>query len=580
MAKPILVKGTDARIYQPTESKPYWRITYLDRATGKLRHASGGKSYEAAEAKARKLSGEFVEGWKTGGQAPTVNEAVELWLVAKQSDWAGRTYQHNRSLARKLTSLYGTRPINRISPTDIAKVEVAGLSRNECERIRTMVRGIFGHSKNWLNVEVEALARAIPLPGTAASKRSPRVERGDIPSSQLVAALIITAHHTLQIGPLDDPETTKLDSLTGKKRRSAGRARMAPGLGIKDASADFYRNGLPPELADANRRVRQLKSMTPEQQRSAETEDLASRYRQTALITALGAGGGLRIGECLALRVRHFLTLEQITFLFSMNWDRTRLNEHWELAYRGYLDLGEQASQSGTGKILVQGTKGKIKQRDVHLPAFLPNWNGFGSGTHRGQVASVIERFEDPALSLWDATEEEEIELWRHGFTPLSLILWRRLKELWDDPAIRRKNLQNRVRDFYDLLLFPTRTKARRGRDGEGSVLTEPGWRRSTRIVEGTGSYQNQSNYQRFSNPLYDYVAEDMHEYPEHRIHAKARKGWTHHGLRHWAVSSRLKAGVPLPLIAKEMGHKDSAFTLERYGHVVDERVGELGFEY
>ena len=39
-----------------------------DPATGKLRHASGGKSYEAAEAKARKLSGEFVEvliGWVT-----------------------------------------------------------------------------------------------------------------------------------------------------------------------------------------------------------------------------------------------------------------------------------------------------------------------------------------------------------------------------------------------------------------------------------------------------------------------------------------------------------------------------------
>ncbi len=263
--------------------------------------------------------------------------------------------------------------------------------------------------------------------------------------------------------------------------------------------------------------------MSPEQQRSAETESLASRYRQTALITALGASGGLRIGECLALRVRHFLTLEQITFLFSTNWDRTQLNEHRELAYRGYLDLGEQASQSGTGKILVQGTKGKIKQRDVHLPAFLPNWN---------------------------------------------------------DPAIRHRNLTNRVRDFHDLLLFPTRTKARAGRDGEVSVLTEPGWRRGTRIVEGTGSYQNQSNYQRFSNPLYDYVADDMNEYPEHRIHARARKGWTHHGLRHWAVSSRLKAGVPLPLIAKEMGHKDSAFTLERYGHVVDEGVGELGFEY
>jgi len=68
VAKPILVKVSDARIYQPTESKPYWRTTNLDRATGKLRHVSGGKSYEAAEAKARKLSGEFVEGWRTGSQ--------------------------------------------------------------------------------------------------------------------------------------------------------------------------------------------------------------------------------------------------------------------------------------------------------------------------------------------------------------------------------------------------------------------------------------------------------------------------------------------------------------------------------
>lgn len=370
MAKPILVKGTDARIYQPTDSKPYWQITYLDRSTGKLRHASVGKSYEAAEAKALKLSGEFVEGWLSGEKAPSLNEAVELWLVAKRSEWAGRTYQHNRNLAKNFTRIYGERPITQFSPLDISKVDVSGLSRNECERIRT-----------------------------AASKRNPRVERGDIPSSQLVAGFINMAHHTLQIGPLDDPETTKLNPITGAKDRSAGKARIASDLGIKDANADFYRDGLPPEIADDNRRIRLVRGKSPAQQRREETHNLASRYRQAALITALGAGGGLRIGECLALRVRHFLSLEQITFPFFMNWERPRLNENAGLAYRGLLNLCEQASQSGTGKILVQGTKGKIKQRYVHRPAFLPNWNGFGAGTHRAQIAAVVPRFEDPELA-------------------------------------------------------------------------------------------------------------------------------------------------------------------------------------
>ncbi len=218
MAKPILVKGTDARIFQPTESKPYWRITYLDRATGKLRHASGGKSYEAAEAKARKLSGEFVEGWKTGGQAPTVNEAVELWLAAKRSDWAGRTYQHNNSLAKKLTALYGTRSINRISPADIAKVEVAGLVRNECERIRTMVRGSsatartgsMSKSRHWRGLSLSPA----PPPPSAAPGWSVEIFRV-VSSSQLSSSLRTTRSRS---GP----------SMTRKPRDStASQARSA-----------------------------------------------------------------------------------------------------------------------------------------------------------------------------------------------------------------------------------------------------------------------------------------------------------------------------------------------------------------
>lgn len=108
----------------------------------------------------------------------------------------------------------------------------------------------------------------------------------------------------------------------------------------------------------------------------------------------------------------------------------------------------------------------------------------------------------------------------------------------------------------------------------------DPGWRKPTAIVEGAGTYQGQSNYAQDVNPLYDFVADQFNEYPEHRTNASERKGWTHHGLRHWAVSSRIHAGVPFPLIAAEMGHADSAFTLARYGHVLHESIGVEGFEF
>lgn len=581
MAKAIEVKGTLAKLYQPTAAKKYWRIRYPDRATGELIFASGGKTYAEAEQRARALMGEYVEGWRAGEQPPTVKEATDLWLATKKSEWSGRTYQHGVGLVRKLTDPLGDRLVTLVFPQDIAKhVQVEGLSRKECERIRSTVRGVFAHSVGWIKEEaVEPLAKAVPLPGTSADKRNPRVERGDIPSSHYVAALIITASHTAQVGPLDDPETTTVDPATGKKDRSEGAVRLIEGSIIKQPTADYYRDGLPAEDVNKHRRVRVMKHQTPEQQASEETEALAERYRQIALGAALGAAGGLRIGELLALRVRHFLSREQLAILETLNWDRTKLNGT-HLAFRGEVEVAEQASQSGTGKILVQGTKGRTKRRLVHLPAFLPNWHGNRAGSVREQIGLVLPRFQDRGVSLWDATDEESIELWQHGFTPVGMLLWDRLTELWRHPALFGKGLGAKVKDLHELLLFPTRSKPRRGRDGTTSVLTESGWRKETRIVDGAGGYQNQSNFQLVSNPVADHVATDMDEWPEHRMHSKQRRGWTHHSLRHWAVSSRIREGVPLPLIAQEMGHKDSAFTLQRYGHVVDEGVGPQGFEY
>lgn len=214
------------------------------------------------------------------------------------------------------------------------------------------------------------------------------------------------------------------------------------------------------------------------------------------------------------------------------------------------------------------------------LPAFLPNWNGFKQDSTRRQIADLVPRFKDESIPLWDATEVEAILLWYSGFTPLGYLIQQRLIELWNDPCIQSMPNDLRILNFRELLLFPTRNKARQGRDGQPHVLTDPGWRKSTRIVEGAGTYQGQSNYAQDINPVYDFAAEQFNAYPEHRTNARDRKGWTHHGLRHCAVSSRIHAGVPFPLIADEMGHADSAFTLARYGHVLHESIGVEGFEF
>lgn len=646
MAKGIPVRGTEATLYEPTEKYRSWRISYIDRATGKRKTTSGGKTQEEAEDKARHLSGEYVEGWRIGDTPPTLQESVDSWLAANRSRWSSRTYDHYAYFAQKFTDLYGSRPITQISPADIRMVDLSKHSRGQQEKARTLLRGFFGHSAGWLERDparaekkIDTLAKAIVLSGNAAGKRNPRVPKGDIPSSKLIAAFIITAYHTLQVGPLDKlidasnkeqdgtaispAPTTVVDPITGEKTLGTEIRNQPVGSGLTDPLEDRFRGGLPrtylvPDKngkhvnrgTDSRRRGIPKHYKDPDGRRRAETLELAGRYRQVGLATAIGAGGGLRVGEVLALRVRHFMTPQQATYWMRSGMrigglvkelrqpevqkprgiplpqeavQRSLVQEQKRIdaaAFRGVLDVSEQASQASKGKIWITGTKGLRKSRIVHLPAFLPNWHGFKRGSTRRQIAELVPRFEDESVPLWDATEEEVILLWYHGFTPLGYLIQQRLIELWHDPSIQHMPEDLRLVNFRELLLFPTRNKARQGRDGQPHVLTDPGWRRSTKIVEGAGTYQGQSNYAQDVNPLYDFVAEQFNSFPEHRTNAADRKGWTHHGLRHWAVSSRIHAGVPFPLIAEEMGHADSAFTLSRYGHVLHESIGAEGFEY
>ena len=40
------------------------------------------------------------------------------------------------------------------------------------------------------------------------------------------------------------------------------------------------------------------------------------------------------------------------------------------------------------------------------------------------------------------------------------------------------------------------------------------------------------------------------------------------HSLRHYHASTSIENEVPLPIISKRLGHKDFAFTVNRYGHL------------
>jgi integrase len=296
-----------------------------------------------------------------------------------------------------------------------------GHSRGQQQKARSLIRGIFGHSSGWITKErASQLALGIVLLGTAAGKRNPRVDTNDFPRSPMVAAFIITAYHTLQHGPLDDPRTTSFDALTGAKTRQKGwinedGTRGGSAALAKDLQGDPYPDdscfldGLPTDTTAKHRRGVPTHYKDLENRRRGETAELADRYRMVGLATLLGAGGGLRIDEVLGLRVRHFLSADQVNHIVVNDWDRPQSN------FRGVLTVSEQASQASRGAIWITGTKGHSKSRTVHLPAFLPNWNERIEKTTRDGLAAVLPRFEDPSLSLWEATDEESVSAWHHG---------------------------------------------------------------------------------------------------------------------------------------------------------------------
>lgn len=572
MSKSEVILGGRARIYQPTAGDKNWRITYYDHQH--KRHTShGGKTRDEAIIAAANLLGDVVN--DDNAHIPTINECVDAYIQQNSYRWNPRTVQQYRALAKRYTYKIGDTPCTKVSPQLLRQITKVGtLSQNQRLRLRAVIRGTFEQAQAWISISEESFAQAILIGGTSGDNaRNPEVQRGDIPPSKLVAAFINTAYSTYQITPIDPPGTT-INPITGEKTLGTI-AYREPTPGITEPMDSIYLQGLPTDIVNkyAARKI-PMHYRNREQRLTDEVKRIAGMYRRTALITALGAGGGLRIGEVLALRVRHILNKQQA-------YDLILGASNQELGYRGYMDICEQASTATGGTIYITHPKGN-REREIHLPAFLPCWNGFDYKTsQREQMTEWIPRLADNHESMWTLTDNEVFTTWQHGFIPLGWMLINRLREMVTEiPGYTGMNNRERTRTYLNMLLFPTSTPARKQIPGH-VIQHEKAWHYDITIVPGTGGYQVETAYaNKYANPLYDYVSEQYECWPAHRANATRRRGWTHHGLRHYACSSRIIAGVPIPIVSKELGHKDSAFTLQRYGHFMPDAIPSEGFEY
>ena len=587
MSKSIPVLQGRARLYPPKEEGGYWRIAYYDRITGKRRTTrGGGKTQASAELKAAELLGDYTPNSKHGQTVPTVQEVFETWMQRNQHRWSSRTfdqymYQGNKYIVTEL----GDIPISQVSPQDFRKIDVSHLSRGQQTKVRSLVRGMMTEGQRWILGEPADYAEEVLLSGSRSEMREYTVQRGDIAPARFINDVINVCWSTCQPHPVyveqneryDKP--TIYDEVTGEvplPYQESNKRSLKPFEPLSQAFVEeHHRRGGAPRFK------------TKESTRR-ETQELAARYRMFALAVALAAGGGLRIGEILALRVRDFFEDDQFkmehVFVNGRAEDPHLQLQRW--GYKGELLINKQASQRGKGRIVLSLPKYE-HIRTIYLPAVL--YGGIEESPHltrrrREQVIHAgLDEYKDENKPLWDMTWYAGLELWESygtvdGMIPLAWLLMHRLNDLWD--AVN-ENVQDdnwRFDDFQKLLLFPTRGEPRKN----GNIEIPRNWREDPTLVPGFGGYMSTTNFAaNLTNPIFDFVSAKTGSMPSHRqnLPANKRKGWTFHSLRHYFVTSNIYHGVPLPTVSKFAGHKSIDFTLSRYSHVLEEDYSKRGFE-
>lgn len=312
-----------------------------------------------------------------------------------------------------------------------------------------------------------------------------------------------------------------------------------------------------------------------------------------ALATALVAGSGLRIGELLALRVRDFVRddhdLMEHRFENARAVKPQRQLQAWTTGHKGYrgkLVINKQASQTGSGRIVLSLPK-YDQIRTVWVPPVLYHPSTKFITTPRREQALAVglhHRFKNPNLSLWDMNWNESLKIWSRdpefgGMIPVAWLLLHRLNDLWDAlHANRDDKYEYRFDDFQKLLMFPRRSQPRKN----SKIEIPSNWHESPDLVPNFGGYASTTNFANtMTNPIFDYVSEKRKSYPEHRrgLPENKRKGWTMHALRHYFVTSNIYHKIPLPAISEMAGHRSINFTLSRYAHALETNYEHMGFE-
>ncbi|MEI3777432.1 hypothetical protein V1463_01315 [Micrococcus yunnanensis] len=541
----IKLYGGRISINAPTESKPYYRVNHRDSVTGKTHNYNGAKTLDEAKALAASLVGDDT---RTVTDSPTLAAAYEQW--AASTAWTDRSRDNYRYQFGHLAPLHDL-PISALRPLDLARIPSHTLSYQNAQKLRTIVRGLLNYAAPWVEGNPMDYAQAIRLP-------RPPANRTTRAASDTAAPSLAYANNLLRL--CFNPHTRAADDIyeTLQREKYSGFT-YVPAPSFADTSAlhdaDLFRAGLPRAITDQHMRGTPKHYKNLEAHTARQRDEIAQINRDTAAAFALGIGAGLRIGEILGLRMNHLLTMDDIIPLYYLTPEQQW--EHINDAWNGFIRVDTQASQQSKGKIIVSAPKMR-RTRIASLPPFLPA-NRFKKLAIPSQTA--ISRTE--ALTLWDD----------HGTAPLRAIVIDRLASiatLATGNTTEEEWHTSRATDTLNALLFPTRSPARRGRDGQPSAIPDPAYYGITSPCPITrGGYYSQAGWAKRSNELFDYTSDLMEEAPPAPRGATSRTGYTHHSLRHFAISMRLYDGQDAASVAKEMGHKNAAFTYERYAWAI-----------
>lgn len=526
-----------AVLHPPTAKRATWRVIYWDSITRERKQASGGRTRESAEHKAASVLG--LAGATARGQSPTLEETFKRWKAENTSRWSARTVSNYDYTFKRHMEALGQQRVETITPEQVGAVDIAHMSRQQRQKLRTIMRGVFKVAGDWVRLDPERYAQAVTLTGTSEGKTQRRVERGEIPDRHYVFSLVRALH---MVAYPEDVQTIKR------------------GAQDKDDIAT-----IPKALIDRHKRGRPKHYKNIEDIEAREAAEIQGIFRRHLLAILMGAGAGLRVGEVLALRLGHLYTRSEIRAMVRSIEDTGQARA---TLHEGAVTVQQQASQESGGRIIISLPK-MGRERLAHLPWVLPSpWTE--------QTATYTNEDGSEATTPHEMSRDDAIKrlFAREGFYPAWLVVQDVTAEIVQRAYIKAEgDTAEAVTIAERALLFPTRNPARKAPDpAEGH-----------RFFAGAcaltgGNYQASSNFStRVVYPLMDTISTQTDSHPSRLT---GRRGWTFHHLRHFAISTRLQAGQPLPEIAEQMGHKHGGFTLERYGHMVAQRAGAMGFQF